>query len=154
MTNEELSAELEKVCALTDNDAPYRTEDYIRNNLPAILAALRAAPAEPVAWYCPKDPDVNTAFKWKGTRTCDDCGGPLLPLYARPQAPSGWVSVKERLPKKNGMYLALRDGDALCELCAHIYHAGKWIYGDGSDAPEFPVTHWMPLPTPPSSEEG
>lgn len=61
----------------------------------------------------------------------------------------GWIPVTERLPDKNGYYLARRHGEHVSELCAHIFEDGKWRFGDGSDVDEFPVEHWMPLPLPP-----
>lgn len=58
-----------------------------------------------------------------------------------------WIPVTERLPKK-GVYV-------LCACRANIYSVMKW---DGIDWCENPthiymagfVTHWMPLPEPPT----
>ena len=53
-----------------------------------------------------------------------------------------WISVKDRLPDKDGIYIVCAkciDGDA----CTVLYYTK--IFGFG----EFPVNHWMPLPEPP-----
>jgi hypothetical protein len=56
------------------------------------IARLRAlaAPAVPVAWHCPNDPDSATAFLWRrpSNGACPNCGKKLLPvmLAAAPTA--------------------------------------------------------------------
>lgn len=49
-----------------------------------------AAPAVPVAWHCPNDPDSATAFYWRrpNNGACPNCGRKLLPvvLAAAPTA--------------------------------------------------------------------
>ena len=52
--------------------------------------AALAAPAVPVAWHCPNDPDSATAFYWRrpNNGACPNCGRKLLPvvLAAAPTA--------------------------------------------------------------------
>lgn len=62
---------------------------------------------------------------------------------------SGWVSVKDRMPKQNGDYLAYtRDGI----VWPYFFMAGVWedALGNSTDT----VTHWMPLPEPPEVKNG
>ena len=61
-----------------------------------------------------------------------------------------WISVKDRLPEKDGNYLAVMDGD-LCgqeepftSMCG--IEKGKW------DEPNM-VLYWMPLPKTPKEEK-
>ena len=44
--------------------------------------AALAAPAVPVAWHCPNDPDSATAFYWRrpNNGACPNCGRKLLPV--------------------------------------------------------------------------
>lgn len=44
--------------------------------------AALAAPAVPVAWHCPNDPDSATAFFWRrpSSGACPNCGKKLLPV--------------------------------------------------------------------------
>ena len=49
-----------------------------------IEAALSKPDPDPVAWYCPDDPDYASAFGWKKF-TCE-CGKESLPLYAEQSA--------------------------------------------------------------------
>lgn len=66
----------------------------------------------------------------------------LQPLF------SGWVSVEDRLPKY-GERVLITEGHAVFEASLSISH--KWVrcgigWAEG-------VTHWMPLPEPPTEEE-
>ena len=81
-----------------------------------------------------------------------------------------WISVKERLPEKDGDYLVwvcLEEdvGEPFCGIFpfdANVPDFGRWeeyydpeTYGwSGSEfLPIAGVTHWMPLPTPPKEDE-
>ena len=74
---------------------------------------------------------------------------------------SKWISVKERLPEKEGAYLIYTDE---CEtLVAWCEPGGFWRRsGDLFPMWHDEITHWMPLPEPPvvvaenatASEEG
>lgn len=79
--------------------------------------------------------------------------------------PTKWVSVKERLPKKYGRYLILLENgdifDAEFEVdCNNTFGLWRAEYDPdkfgflGSEWDEIKsVTHWMPLPEPPSTTE-
>lgn len=79
-----------------------------------------------------------------------------------------WISVKDRLPKKNGEYLCYSsDSKTMLTLrfarCLHCCvdkfdfadkhrsgfyeYDGEWGYFEYSG-----ITHWMPLPEPPKGE--
>ena len=61
---------------------------------------------------------------------------------------SEWISVKDRLPEPNTAVLVCRDGYYGSEVAVAVYKDEylKFITG-------YNVTHWMPLPEPPESEE-
>lgn len=60
----------------------------------------------------------------------------------------GWISVKDRLPERNGIYLAY-DGEYISTV---EYEKGRpdseWT-DDYEGYLDLLVTHWMPLPEPP-----
>ena len=73
-------------------------------------------------------------------------------LDAQPTV-GGWISVKDRLPEKNGRYLCRYEQEVYGEVCrctdfgmfdSNIGEKGNWFVGK--------VTHWMPLPEPPKEE--
>ena len=107
---------------------------------------------------------------------CDNCGARLLytPLAevnalrtenARLTAANKWVSVKVALPEKDGQYLVVNNNsnNPKTKLCSYtkaayrdleentFYHSENTI--DGCDYFEDEVTHFMPLPTPPTGGE-
>lgn len=61
---------------------------------------------------------------------------------------SEWISVKDRLPEKKGIYVVLS------KTCNIVYYdclnwtGEAWECAFGSK-----VTHWMPLPEPPEGAE-
>lgn len=55
---------------------------------------------------------------------------------------SPWISVKDRLPKKNGRYLVIEDH--------HSNWTGICKFSNGKF--ELKVTHWMPLPSLPEEK--
>lgn len=60
-----------------------------------------------------------------------------------------WISVKDRLPDKEGTYLTCTEKNAihLDSFCIYPSHNTKfWVGGNGR------VTHWMSLPEPPKGE--
>lgn len=75
------------------------------------------------------------------------------PLRAIVNAPTvempGWISVKDRLPEKDGVYLAFYDGYTVSSVW---YERGRehseWT-DDYEEYCDLDVTHWMPLPEPP-----
>jgi hypothetical protein len=58
-----------------------------------------------------------------------------------------WISVKDRLPEKDGIYLTCNKKK---EYEFHFFQTGKrmWPAVWAEDG----VTHWMPLPEPPKGE--
>ena len=59
-----------------------------------------------------------------------------------------WISVKDRLPKKSGEYLAYcGEYDGICVLYLEVLKTkSKWRTKWKE------VTHWMPIPQPPKGE--
>ena len=59
-----------------------------------------------------------------------------------------WISIKDRLPEQEGMYLGC---DSNIDIFLTLY------FGSGFENSEKPlpvkVTHWMPLPLPPKEVE-
>ena len=61
-------------------------------------------------------------------------------------APDGWISVKDRLPEKDGMYLCLTMFKNKLNYQITLWGGKHWFYG-------YDVCYWMPLPEPPKEEE-
>lgn len=59
-----------------------------------------------------------------------------------------WISVKDRLPEDEELYLVVVDG--LIDLCEYWPQHNTWFDKD-VDENVYP-THWMPLPQPPNPE--
>lgn len=63
-----------------------------------------------------------------------------------------WISVKDRLPEDDAMYLVYgRNGYGIA--FAVYYGDGEWLICDDLTNITRFVTHWMPLPKPPKEEE-
>ena len=70
-----------------------------------------------------------------------------------------WISVEERLPKEEeDVYWCYTDAGVMCE-CRWtdnrfgLGHCGLWGW-HAMDVPQYQrVTHWMPLPKPPTDEK-
>lgn len=63
---------------------------------------------------------------------------------------SEWISVKDRLPNKEGIYICVLDLTPMVgfkyRTIETVRYSGRWLY----DSKEINyVTHWMPLPEPP-----
>lgn len=62
------------------------------------------------------------------------------------QTVDGWISVKDRMPEKNGDYLAYtRDGI----VWPYYFTAISGVWEDALGYSTDTVTHWMSLPEPP-----
>lgn len=80
----------------------------------------------------------------------------------RNQAQTDWMSVKERLPEENVFVLTLdkKGGVAIYRLVSYgtspITTAWNMRDADGINSPpnNYEITHWQPLPSPPSTEVG
>ena len=79
--------------------------------------------------------------------------GYLIGLIDRLPTVSGWVSVEDRLPGKNGRYLCRYEQDVDGKVCrctdfgmfdSNIGEKGGWFVEK--------VAYWMPLPEPPKEE--
>ncbi len=58
---------------------------------------------------------------------------------------SGWISVDERLPERNGRYLTHCKIEGQSLVCI-LYYCNVGGFNEGT------VTHWMPFPEPPKGE--
>lgn len=75
-----------------------------------------------------------------------------------------WISVKDRLPEKDGLYLitACDEGCPYGEgiwydtvvVLAEYFDDGRWVWYEGVTEYDLCdiVTHWFPLPQPPKGE--
>lgn len=83
-----------------------------------------------------------------------------MPTITMPQ----WISVKERLPERNGEYIvtACDEGEPYDEIIWNDtvvvwaeYYKGCWIWEENNTEYSLDgiVTHWMPLPEPPKGEK-
>lgn len=61
-----------------------------------------------------------------------------------------WISVKDWLPEKGGLYLVYAADRVSCEYY-HVLSDGYTAFGT-SETKEANITHWMPLPDPPKEE--
>lgn len=63
-----------------------------------------------------------------------------------------WISVEDLLPANPNEVIM---GGECCEVCYNIdigyYDSGEWIL-KGGESPKWKITHWMPLPEPPTDE--
>jgi hypothetical protein len=85
----------------------------------------------------------------------------LRAKVAELEAGQQWVAVEDGLPEKRD---GLRRTRCLLVYCAerkntytatYDYETGGWYYfgGDGYDLIHQNVTHWMPLPSPPTEDK-
>lgn len=88
---------------------------------------------------------------------CAICGKPVSTgVVVHPECLPRWISVKERLPKKEGEYLATLVGNVVS--VAFFSKINGWsatIVPPNFSFIKFVdlyVTHWMPLPEPPKEE--
>lgn len=107
--------------------------------------------------------DICPFYKEYGS--CDKCNSELdiddPPCYweciareivrnhYRKQSEGEWISVEDRLPEREGMYLA-HTSHGRTMICFYVdyYCNGK------PDWERHDVTHWMPLPKPPKMKGG
>lgn len=68
---------------------------------------------------------------------------------------AGWISVKERLPDKNGQYLCWFGKNMGAKGTAIATYLEMWqAFGSLESLEMYPnVTHWMPLTEPPKEED-
>lgn len=69
---------------------------------------------------------------------------------------SEWISVKDRMPPRNGNYLVVTEGLGFFRGCTDIkilyFYNGCFKLGD-KDVYSVNITHWMPLPDLPKPKE-
>lgn len=67
---------------------------------------------------------------------------------------SEWVSVKDRLPENfQTVLMARTDGTIYCHMyCENTQTDGCWVDDYLNWFSVYDVTHWMPLPEPPTEE--
>ena len=78
-----------------------------------------------------------------------------------------WISVEERLPEEEGVYIVCVDGEVKWDAYCMFEGVERWLCYDGrlnalyidpyssklTREPPYPrVTHWMPLPSAPKEE--
>ena len=67
---------------------------------------------------------------------------------------NGWISVKDRLPKKDGKYLTYTISPTDTIYSDLFFKNGIWYIDNGCyDSTIGEVTHWMPLPKPYKSKD-
>lgn len=69
-----------------------------------------------------------------------------------------WIPTEEKLPDSCGTYLvfgSIMDADTECGVSFADFHAdcGEFFQVEGADPQLAEITHWMPLPAPPSAPE-
>lgn len=67
--------------------------------------------------------------------------------------PTGWISVKDRLPEMNELCIVTTEWRGIVPA---TYGNESWIFDEGQGWSEKAlsyVTHWMPLPEPPKEEK-
>lgn len=72
-----------------------------------------------------------------------------------------WISVKDRLPEKNGQYIVFGCSDAMKKflpdcipiwICDYSERNGGWYSIEMNRTIDY-ITHWMPLPEPPKEDK-
>ena len=103
------------------------------------------------AWWDNLNPEMSDADSEPLFEALDMAISALKQQQEQESKPlNGWISVKDRLPEKDGNYLAtacdegcsVREG-IWCSTVVVVaeYYEGSWTWYD--------VTHWMPMPEPP-----
>lgn len=126
----------------------------LQNELIKGVRALAASPSE--AQQPAQDDDPHPPHR---CCECLDCREYWAPIFAeeggiaggqQPAQQEGWVSIQDRLPEATGEYLLFRPtahhkpaNDP--NVCIGVYFANIRQFDGRHD-----VTHWMPIPAPPS----
>ncbi|MFV8849563.1 DUF551 domain-containing protein [Serratia fonticola] len=147
------------------------TELSTRENLPEVAAlariALAAKTAEPVGSFHIYEGQVDgtTDYVKDGEWPIDT--GELLvyaaPVLNSPELPDGWIPCAERMPEPETPVLimlngTIRKGAIFWEHPTFEEGGQPFKYwddpdNDGQDWEVFDVTHWQPLPAPPTTEK-
>lgn len=100
----------------------------------------------------------NTCEEWSVTVECKDNETVADHLIANGVTVQQWISVKDRLPDKDGTYLVRWDNKSVCDAEYESKYGsfGYWLDimwdGDADWYPYTSITNWMPLPEPPKGE--
>ena len=98
-------------------------------------------------------------FGYTGSGVCDHCGAEWT--YDETDTLTGnamralwekiphWIPVTERLPNERQLVIACDTSEM---VCSRIFEGGRWI-GPATTLPTNGVTHWMPLPAPPTDSK-
>jgi hypothetical protein len=88
-----------------------------------------------------------------GDDVCHDIASDIADLIvAAVNACSPWISVEDRLPDKRGDYLVIMNYTRCRTIRGFAPGHGWWEEGASRiGEPMILVTHWMPLPEPPSA---
>ena len=87
----------------------------------------------------------------EGVNICNNMGGSgtevTKKIKSKPKPQEGeWISVKDRLPKKDSTYTV---GNPEYESGECFFEDGKWAEHNLNPYNEIYITHWKTLPTPP-----
>lgn len=109
-----------------------------------IVKALRVCSSDTPCINCPA---MGREPKLRCTDYAMMCAADMLEQDAK----TGWISVKDRLPKDDATYLVYgRNGYGI--VFAIYYGDGEWLTCDDLTNITRFVAHWMPLPEPPKEE--
>lgn len=117
-----------------------------------------------IGWHTPVDPKITIVHKCNGTRERDECscGGDRTKCDFYPGVREKallkfgeWISVEDDKPKKNGYYLCWRMTDRCgnkeyWQIDKLYWEDNLWLVHHNTLKMADYVTHWMPLPTPPT----
>lgn len=102
------------------------------------------------------DPTFEQILSWsqKDPHGCDckscryrkEVARLLLSLRDERDAARKWISVNERLPKEQGLYLCWKLNPLLSGPVVDYWNGYTWL--------DYEPSHWMPLPPPPERNEG
>jgi hypothetical protein len=103
--------------------------------------------------------DANTLYdeisKWPESVMYKDWVQSAIANATTLTPPNEWVSVEERLPEpvfngqQRGFYLVALSNGTVKELMYEFRHYENMMFDVGWHETAYPVTHWMPLPSPP-----
>lgn len=117
-----------------------------------------------IGWHTPVDPKTTIVHKCNGTRERDECscGGDRTKCDFYPEVREKalkeqepkfgeWISVEEKLPNDSCYVLVRLLGGAIYEALCLTRTSKEWCAINGEKfVNKNTVTHWMPLPTPPT----
>ena len=64
-----------------------------------------------------------------------------------------WIKCTDRLPGLNTTVLVAHNNEVLCGQLGRCDEGYMWYFAGDSGNTDHEVTHWMPLPAPPNSED-